>query len=243
MSYFCISLSLKENTIAMKLLNNPHLLKKYINLYNIDLFFSQDLTEHMSLYKVKKGEHLLSTSEEVTHFFFLVSGGVKIVLNLENGNTLLITYSTPLEMLGEMEILDNPYSKYDVIATEDSIVIAIPRKTFSKLIENDPVFWKRLYSSTLNKLQSTINTKIISSAYSLEHVLANYLITHTTEKDDIILVENVNFSELAQLLGTSYRHLNRIFKKFIELKILKKDGKNIVILDYDKLSDYYIELY
>jgi CRP-like cAMP-binding protein len=227
----------------MKVINSPNLLKKYIELYNIKSIFSNDLEKYMTLYQVKKGELLLSTSEKVTFFYLLVSGGTKIVLNLENGKSLLIDYSKPLEMLGEMEIINSPYSKYDVVATEDSTLIGIPMETFAKLIDSDPIFWKYLYSSTIDKLQSTVNSNIISSSYSFEHVLANYLITHAIEVGDQILVESINFSDLSQLLGTSYRHLNRVLKKFIDKGLIDKDKRKIIITNYDKLSEYYVELY
>jgi len=227
----------------MKIINSPNLLKKYIELYNINSFFSTNIEKYMSLYQFKKGELLFTTSEKVNFFYFLVSGGTKIVLNLETGKSLLIDYSKPLEMLGEMEIVNNPYSKYDVIATEDSTLIGIPMETFSKLIDSDPIFWKYLYSSTIDKLQSTVNSNIISSSYSFEHVLANYLITHAIEVGDEILVESINFSDLSQLLGTSYRHLNRVLKKFIEKGLIKKDKRKIIITNYEKLSEYYVELY
>jgi len=227
----------------MKIINSPNLLKKYIELYNINSFFSNNLEKYMSLYRFKKGEHIFTSSEKVEYFFFLVSGGAKIVLNLENGKSILIDYSKPLEMLGEMEIINNPYSKYDVITIEDSTLIGIPINTFSKLIDNDSIFWKYLYSSTIDKLQSTVTSNIISSSFSFEHVLANYLITHSIEKDDEIIVESASFNDLSQLLGTSYRHLNRVLKKFIENGLIKKDKRKIIITNYEKLSEYYIELY
>jgi len=227
----------------MKIINSPNLLKKYIELYNISSIFSNNLEKYMSLYQFKKNEHLFTSSEKVNYFYLLVAGGTKIVLNLENGKSLLIDYSKPLEMLGEMEIINNPYSKYDIIATEDTTVIGISMSIFSKLIADDPIFWKYLYSSTLNKLQATVNSNIISSSYSFEHVLANYLITHAVEKGDEILIESTSFNDLSQLLGTSYRHLNRVLKKFIEQGLIKKDKRRIVITNYEKLSEYYIELY
>ncbi len=227
----------------MKSISSPNLLKKYIELYNINSIFSNNLEKHMSLYEFKKGEHLLTSSEKVDFFFLLVSGSVKVVLNLENGKSLLIDYGAPLEMLGEMEIINSPYSKYDIIATENTTVIGIPMKKFSKLIENDPIFWKHLYNSTLDKLQATVTSNIISSSYSFEHVLANYLITHATERDGEITVDSASFNDLSQILGTSYRHLNRVLKKFIDNKLIIKKRRKIIIIDYDKLSEYYIELY
>jgi CRP-like cAMP-binding protein len=227
----------------MKIINSPNLLRKYIELYNIQSIFSENLEDHMNLYQFKKGEYLFTSSEKVSYFFLLVSGGAKVVLNLENGKSILIDYSKPLEMLGEMEIINNQYSKYDIIAMEDSTVIGIPMEAFSKLIDNDPIFWKHLYSSSLDKLQSTVTSNIISSSYSFEHVLANYLITHSVEKADEIVVESASFNDLSQLLGTSYRHLNRVLKKFIQNGLIKKDKRRIIITNYEKLSEYYIELY
>jgi len=226
----------------MKIINSPNLLQRYIELYNINSIFSNDLKKHMILYEFKKNEHIFNSLEKVNYFFFLVSGGAKIILNLENGKSLLIDYCKPLDMLGEMEIVNNPYARYDVVASELTTLIGFPIETFKVLVEGDPLFWKYLYSSSLSKLQSTLATNIISSAYTFEHVLANYIITHAIESDDEIFLDSINFNDLAQLLGTSYRHLNRVLKKFIENGFIIKEKRKIIISNYEKLSEYYIEI-
>ncbi|MCK5780430.1 MAG: cyclic nucleotide-binding domain-containing protein [Psychrilyobacter sp.] len=226
----------------MKIINSPNLLQRYIELYNINSIFSNDLKTHMALYEFKKNEHIFNSLERVNHFFFLVSGGAKIILNLENGKSLLIDYCKPLDMLGEMEIVNNPYARYDVVASEPTTVIGFNIEVFKNLIKDDPLFWKYLYSASLSKLQATLTTNIISSAYTFEHVLANYIITHSIERDDEIFLDSINFSDLAQLLGTSYRHLNRVLKNFIEKGFIIKEKRKIIISNYEKLSNYYVEV-
>ena len=52
-------------------------------------------------------------------------------------------------------------------------------------------------------------------------------------------IDEINFdklTDLATFLGTSYRHLNRVIENFESEGIIKKENKQIIILNYEKLE-------
>jgi len=233
-----------NEVIYMKLLKDEELLRTYLEIYNINSYFSSDLSKYMQVFEFKKGEFLMSTTKQIEYIFFLVVGKCKVLSHLDNGKSVLISYLTPLEIMGEMEILEEiKFSRFDIVASENVIVVGIDFKKLSTLVENDTVFWKSIYRSTTQKLQSTVNFHILSISYSFEHVLANFLINNAIEVNGKIIVEFDSLNDVSQLLGTSYRHLNRVLKKMADERILLKEKNRIEVLNYDMLEELFVDVY
>lgn len=57
------------------------------------------------------------------------------------------------------------------------------------------------------------------------------------------IIFNENYSEIAELLGTSYRHLHRTLNKFCLEGILNKKNKEYSIENYEKLLYLAGDLY
>ena len=57
---------------------------------------------------------------------------------------------------------------------------------------------------------------------------------------NIIMIDN--YSNLADLLGTSYRHLNRVLNKLVEKGIILKDKNEIKILNKEELENICVDL-
>lgn len=87
----------------------------------------------------------------------------------------------------------------------------------------------------------TVNNTSYNFVYPLINRLASYLVENLTEKNYIVL--DSSFSEIAQFLGTTYRHLNRTLKELEEKSIIKCDNKTVSILDENKLRELSKNLY
>ena len=70
--------------------------------------------------------------------------------------------------------------------------------------------------------------------------MASYILASYTNEDNN---NTENLTQIAEFLGTSYRHLLRVVKEFELEKIIKRDNKKLVILDKDKLEDLAGDLY
>ena len=74
--------------------------------------------------------------------------------------------------------------------------------------------------------------------FPLENKLASYLLAMNS--NNIIMIDN--YSNLADLLGTSYRHLNRVLNKLVEKGIILKDKNEIKILNKEELENICVDL-
>jgi CRP-like cAMP-binding protein len=81
----------------------------------------------------------------------------------------------------------------------------------------------------------TINNSSYNYIYPLTNRLASYLLESTPEKDLIEI--NTSYEEIAQFLGTTYRHLNRTIKAMESKSIIRCKDRKIYVLDMEKLRD------
>ena len=90
------------------------------------------------------------------------------------------------------------------------------------------------------KLASLSVSNSVNILYPLENRLASYILASYTNEDSN---NTENLTQIAEFLGTSYRHLLRVVKEFELEKIIKRYNKKLVILDKDKLEDLAGDLY
>ena len=87
------------------------------------------------------------------------------------------------------------------------------------------------------KLQTCTTASRINLLASVEERFAGYLITsqHPIAFGKEILSSNCH--EIASLIGTTSRYLNRVIQKLSAAGILKKEKKKIIVLDWNGLDD------
>ena len=109
------------------------------------------------------------------------------------------------------------------------------------------------------KLASNSTNFAINMLYPLENRLVSYILAflnyddenecdgswqmYLHEKDEINFKFEGNFIEIAELLGSSYRHLNRVLNKMCRENIIRKNGKSYSILNIKRLIELSGELY
>ncbi|MBM6837426.1 helix-turn-helix domain-containing protein, partial [Clostridium saudiense] len=87
-----------------------------------------------------------------------------------------------------------------------------------------------------NSLYSSINI-----LYPLENRFASYLLSVIPSYSNTITIEGVN--HISELLGSSYRHLNRVIKSLVDSNIIKKNKNEIHILDIKELESLAKDIY
>ncbi len=211
----------------------------YINKFNINDYFETDISSHMTLHQYKKGEEILTYGNPMEYFYFIVKGKVKIFLRLENGKSLLLRFANPLSSLGDAEVQKNPrVCTGNVQPVFETLVIKIPFSIIDKYVVNDSTFLKYIVKSLGDKLTTSSNAHSLNTSYPFKNRFASYLISisHADDVERIDEISTENFSDLATFLGTSYRHLCRVVRELEDEKLIKKEGKQFIILDYDGLE-------
>ncbi|MCT8975277.1 transcriptional regulator YeiL [Clostridium sp. CX1] len=229
----------------MKRINDSKLINQYIEKYNINEFFSKDIKPYTELFLFSKGDHVCREGESLRHLFFLVEGKAKVYSSLSNGKTILICFYNSGSIIGDVEFmkLEPANSNFQVI--EDSYCIAISLERVREYLLDDTKFMQFMCRSLSEKLIRLSKSSSINLLYPLENRLASYILataTSTYINEARAMIFSENLTELANLLGTSYRHLLRTLKMLCKSEILEKKNTYFKIIDLDRLKNLAADL-
>ncbi|MEW8994667.1 transcriptional regulator YeiL [Clostridium sp.] len=225
----------------MKKIKNPELVDKYINKYNIDDIFSTSMREYMELFYFKRNEYICKEDENIDYLFFFVEGKAKIYISLKNGKSLLINFYYPFMVLGDLELINLTKATTNMEVIEDAYCIGLPFKKVRDELLSDAKFLRFICSSLGNKMDTSSRNGTINLLYPLENRLASYMMATRGNGNRIQFDETL--TEIAELLGTSYRHLLRTINNLINKGILKKCKYGYEVIDEEMLNSLAIDLY
>ncbi len=225
----------------MKRIFDNKLLNHYITKHNIENILDEDMLKYAQLHFYEKDEYILEADTELQYYYLLVDGEIKISYLFENGKSMFLKFYKEFNSIGDLELLKNIPIRCNIDAIGDTYLIAMPADILRKKYLNNIKFLHHLIDSLSEKLYATINNSSYNFVYPLINRLSSYLVEHITDKDYVIL--SSSFIEIAQFLGTTYRHLNRTFKELEAEEIIKCENKTIHILDEDKLRELSKNLY
>lgn len=230
----------------MNKVNDYNLKMQYINKYNLNKIFTEDMTEYMELMVFEKNEYICKENEKIEYLYFFVKGRAKVYVSLKNGKSLLICFYYPLMVLGDLELVNFEEATTNIQVIEESYCIVLSfNKVRDKLLE-DAKFLRYACESIADKLRRSSNNNSINLLYPLENRLASYILV-TEEQDnnseEKILKFDGNLTEIAELLGTSYRHLLRTLNTLIQKGAIKKVKSYYEIIDENILKQLSADLY
>lgn len=220
-------------------------IEEYIKTYEMENLFSDNMKEYMTLYLFNKNEYVCREEEYLENMYFLVDGKAKVSKHLENGKSLLISFYTPLTIIGDVEFIGHNVTDCSVQAIEDTYCIGINYNIVRNKLTKDCKFLLKICEYLGKKLTNGSNNSSINLLYPLENRLASYIVAFANIDSDKIkkFIFQENYSQISELLGTSYRHLNRTLNKFCLDGILKKCDREYLIEDFDKLRCLAGDLY
>lgn len=225
----------------MKRIINNELLNYYITENNIESIFDKDMLKHAQLHFYEKNEFILKAGFELEYYYLFVDGKIKVSYLLENGKSILLKFYKDFNPLGDVELINNTPIRCNIETIEDSYLVAIPADILRKSYMDNPKFLHYIINCLSDKFYAVCNNSSYNLVYPLINRLSSYLVEHITDKDYIVL--NSSYIEIAQFLGTTYRHLNRTLKELESEKVIKCENKKIYIIDVKKLRELSKNLY
>lgn len=230
----------------MNKVNDYKLKVRYINKYNLNEIFTEDMTEYMELMVFEKNEYICKENEKIEYLYFFVKGKAKVYVSLKNGKSLLICFYYPLMVLGDLELVNFEEATTNIQVIEESLCIVLPFNKVREILLEDAKFLRYACESIADKLRRSSNNYSINLLYPLENRLASYILV-TEEQDnnseEKILKFDGNLTEIAELLGTSYRHLLRTLNTLIQKGAIKKVKSYYEIINENILKLLSADLY
>ncbi|EMP71881.1 crp-like transcriptional regulator [Streptococcus sobrinus DSM 20742 = ATCC 33478] len=191
-------------------------LEYYLNKYRLDTIFPQPYIKQLQLMTYDKGQAICQQGQVLEHLFYFIEGHIKIVRRLFNGKEHILETQNQPTLIGDIELMNDQTSVSSVIALDPSLIIQLPLTNREELYQ-DPLFLYQIGRQLAQKLEQQNIISSTNISYSVKERLATYILAQETQG-----VFQLQPSVLADIFGTSYRHLSRVAKQLQDQNIIEK---------------------
>jgi CRP-like cAMP-binding protein len=222
----------------MKVIRDSEKIAHYLHTYQIESIFGEQLFPYLSLYRFDQGEFVCSQGDHSEILYVLVKGKVKIYTTSEEGRTIILSFKTPLEMIGDIEYIRGINIINTVEAVSSIQMIGIEYRWLKLYGRDHAPLLQFLLDIITRKLSDKSNSLSFHLFYPVEVRLASYLLSMFYDEEDSFFKGQLSTNSLmdtANLIGTSYRHLNRVIKQFCHEGLLERNKGWVVVKDLEGL--------
>jgi CRP-like cAMP-binding protein len=233
-----VTSKLLEGTQVMKEIKDRELLNHYLHFHQIDNIFPEQLIPHLSLYSFDQGELICSQGDTSQFLYVLVKGKVKIYNTSAEGKTLILSFKTPLEVIGDIEYVRGIEIINTVEAISSVCMIGVQQRWLKKYGKDYAPLLQFLLEIITLKFYLKSNSMSFNLMYPVEVRLASYLLSVSFDETDSLNNGQLKISikDAANFIGTSYRHLNRVIQQFCTEGFIERNKGFILVKDREGLS-------
>jgi CRP/FNR family transcriptional regulator, putaive post-exponential-phase nitrogen-starvation regulator len=211
----------------------------FINKFELDDLFPEDFRKKVHVFCFEKGDVLFTTGEKLCDLYFLVEGKIKIFTHTPEGKLLINRFKRPPALIGDVEYIKGSAVINSVEAVTDGMFLSVPFTDLAQLEKEHPAIIRFLLETMANKFYTEMHATSMHMLYPVEVRLASYLLSISEIGEGTVFHEEMrtsNLMELAEWIGTSYRHLNRVLKKMAADGVIERENGSIKIKDLGKLN-------
>ncbi|TFE24513.1 Crp/Fnr family transcriptional regulator [Cohnella luojiensis] len=223
----------------MKEINDREQLNHYLHAHQIESVFNEQLQPYLSLYSFDQGELICSQGEPSQYLYVLVKGKLKIYTTSAEGKSLILSFKTPLEVIGDIEYVRGT----DIINTVEAVssvsMIGVHHRWLKKYGRDYSPLLRFLLEIITRKFYVKSNSMSFNLMYPVEARLASYLLSVSFDESDSQYkgqLSTASLRDAANLIGTSYRHLNRVIQQFCTEGLIERNKGFLFVKDRDGLS-------
>jgi len=189
-----------------------------------------------------QGEYLSREGETLNYLYFVVSGKAKVMLSLSDGKQLLLAYFISEGIIGDIELMTNVQTYAKIHATLQAVTdfecIALPFVDYGDILKSNNTFINHVGKELAKKLMQRAINGAINTLQPLESRLSAYIMQ--TAADGHFREQ---LTDVAIMLGASYRHLLRCIERLCSKHILDKVAKGYRVIDPQALQTMAGDLY
>ncbi|MFS0554508.1 Crp/Fnr family transcriptional regulator [Brevibacillus sp. 179-C9.3 HS] len=224
----------------MKEIQDRERLQQYLHAHQLEAVFYEPLLPHLSLYCFDQGELICAQGESAENLYVLVKGKVKIYTTSPEGKTLILSFKKPLEVIGDIEYVRGiPYLN-SVEAASSVHMIGIHYRWLKKYGSDYAPLLQFFLQIITQKFCVKSNSLSFNLLYPVEVRFARYLLSVSTEElkaDKKEQISTSNLMDAANMIGTSYRHLNRVIQQFCKEELIERTHGFILIKNREGLAE------
>ena len=208
---FILSIHRKES----KMPNSNIIIKMKNELMELGL--SDFQRKNMQSLTFEKGEYLCKEGYEMDYLMIIAEGKAKSFIEVKDERKLLMAFYTKKSVLGEVEIMTDGLARTSVQAVTQVICLGIPIQNAKEELKENVKFMNFVSEHLAVNLDKVHKKCMTNMILPMETRLCSYILMGS---EDGFFYGNLK--EVAELLGTSYRHLLRTLDLLIKEGLIEK---------------------
>ncbi|RHW42012.1 Crp/Fnr family transcriptional regulator [Neobacillus notoginsengisoli] len=214
-------------------------IETYLEHYRLQDVFNEKLVPYIRLYRFGQGELICPQGDLSENLYVLVDGKIKIFTTSPEGRTLILSFRNPIEIIGDMEYIHGGNIINTVQAVTPTIFLGIHYNWLNKFADGHAPFLRFMLDIITEKFYTNQHSQNFNLMYPVEVRLASYLLSVSFDETDASFNGQLTTAELADaanLIGTSYRHMNRVLKKFCDEGLVTRKKGLLKIINRECLQ-------
>ncbi|WP_282938617.1 cyclic nucleotide-binding domain-containing protein [Paenibacillus sp. RC67] len=223
----------------MKEIKDREQLDHFLQLHQIESIFNEHVMPHLSLYSFNQGEVICTCGETSQYLYVLVKGKIKIYTTSSEGKTLILSFKKPLDAVGDIEYVQGTDILNTVEAVSSVYMIGIHYRWLKKYASDYSPLLQFLLKIISQKFFIKSNSLSFNLMYPVEVRLASYLLSVSFDESDSQFqgqLSTASLGDAANLIGTSYRHLNRVIQQFCTEGLVERNKGFILVKNREGLN-------
>jgi CRP/FNR family cyclic AMP-dependent transcriptional regulator len=162
--------------------------------------------------------------------FVITSGRAKIVLSGREATEVILGTVEPLELVGELSLLDNSPRSAGLVALEESQLLRMPKAAFQQLRSNRAFEDRLVVHVTAMLRRATEQLRAIYTYDSAERVawcLARLAIRTGRQVGEALVIPRPPHQELADMTGCSRETVTRVLTQLQKSNWISADGESL----------------
>jgi CRP/FNR family cyclic AMP-dependent transcriptional regulator len=182
----------------------------------------------------RKGDLTFSQGDPGMALYVVAEGLLKISLESDRGDEMILATLRPPELFGELAVIDEGPRTASARALERTTLLAVTRPVFERMLRENPALMRALHRSLGWLLRRSLQQASDLIFMDLPGRVAKLLLTLAADvgrdsESGTLLDLNVTQSTLAGLVGGSRPSVNQILQSFQAQGYLELEGRRIII--------------
>lgn len=190
------------------------------------------LARASSLRHAPRGSIVLHEGDHTDNIYFVVNGGLKVLVADDDGREVILSILGPGELFGEMGVLDDHPRSATVVATQSSDLVVISKADFQRCLQanfNISLFIMRGLVKRLRQADRKIESLALMDVYGR---VARLLLDLAEEQDGRrVVARKITRQDIAKMIGASREMVSRVMKDLENRGYFRVEEGRIVILE------------
>ncbi|RZI42780.1 Crp/Fnr family transcriptional regulator [Herbaspirillum sp. HC18] len=216
--------------------------KDFLNKLPLFNEIAPDQLEHIAASVTERhaarGEIIFRRGDPCVGFHIVIYGQVKLAFTSPDGNEKVVEIIGPGLSFGEaLMFVEKPYI-VTAQALADSLLLHVPKQAVFDELEHDTKFARKMLAGLSRRLHGLICDVEAYSLSSGTQRVIGYLLKADDPADGDKITLQVAKTILASRLNLTPEHFSRILHDLADKQMIGIEGRNITILDIEKLRAY-----